>query len=150
MNDLEVVVDAASAVPVYEQLRRQITTLATTGALRAGDRLPAARTLAADLGLALGTVQRAYTELERSGTVVSRRRTGTVVAAVVEVEEDVRWAAEGFVERALSSGLSPTEALDVVRGALARVEARAREATPAPRPAPAPRVRASDRPARAR
>lgn len=142
MSDLEVVVDAGSAVPVYEQLRRQITTLATTGALRAGDRLPAARTLAADLGLALGTVQRAYTELERAGTVLSRRRTGTVVASVVEVEEDVRWAAEGFVERALSSGLSPEEALDVVRGALARGGTRRREVPPA--------VRGSDRPARAR
>lgn len=149
MSDLEVVVDAGSAVPVYEQLRRQVTTLVTTGALRTGDRLPAARTLAADLGLSLGTVQRAYTELERTGTVVSRRRTGTVVAAVVEVEEDVRWAAEGFVERALSSGLSPDEALDVVRGALARVEGRHPAPAP-PRPAPTPGVRGSVRPAPAR
>ncbi|MGI4894228.1 MAG: GntR family transcriptional regulator [Janthinobacterium lividum] len=120
MSVLRVMVDAHSAVPVYEQLRRQVTTLVTTGALSVGDRLPAARTLAADLGLALGTVQRAYRELEIAGTVVSRRRTGTVVAdsAGVDVEEDVRWAAEGFVERALSSGLSPDQALDVVRGAL--------------------------------
>ena len=118
MNELRVVVDAASPVPVYEQLRRQITTLTTTGALVAGDRLPAARTLAADLGLALGTVQRAYRELEAAGVVASRRRTGTVVAEAVHVEEDVRWAAEGFVERALSSGLTPDQALDVVRGAL--------------------------------
>ncbi|MFB9377404.1 GntR family transcriptional regulator [Kineococcus gynurae] len=117
---LQVTVDADSAVPVYEQLRRQVTTLVTTGALRPGDRLPAARTLAADLGLALGTVQRAYRELEAAGTVASRRRTGTVVTAGVEVEEDVRWAAEGFVERALSSGLTPEQAMDVVRGALAR------------------------------
>ncbi|NAZ80316.1 GntR family transcriptional regulator [Kineococcus sp. R8] len=130
MSELRVVVDAASAVPVYEQLRRQVTTLTTTGALAAGDRLPAARTLAADLGLALGTVQRAYRELEAEGTVVSRRRTGTVVARAARVEEDVRWAAEGFVERALSSGLTPEQALDVVRGALA--------------------VRASSPPARAR
>ncbi len=111
--------DTRSAVPAYEQLREQITTLVTTGALREGDRLPAARSLAADLGLAVGTVQRAYRELETAGTVTSRRRTGTVVAAQVTVEEDVRWAAEGFVERALSSGLSPDQALDVVRAALA-------------------------------
>ncbi|WP_432563097.1 GntR family transcriptional regulator [Kineococcus sp. SYSU DK003] len=119
MPELRVVVDTRSAVPAYEQLREQITTLVTTGALREGDRLPAARSLAADLGLAVGTVQRAYRELETAGTVTSRRRTGTVVAAQVTVEEDVRWAAEGFVERALSSGLSPDQALDVVRAALA-------------------------------
>ncbi|WP_380170900.1 GntR family transcriptional regulator [Kineococcus sp. DHX-1] len=118
MSELRVLVDTASAVPAYEQLREQVTTLVTTGSLREGDRLPAARALAADLGLAVGTVQRAYRELELAGTVVSRRRTGTVVAARVSVEEDVRWAAEGFVERALSSGLSPDQALDVVRAAL--------------------------------
>jgi GntR family transcriptional regulator len=44
-----------------------------------------------------------------------------VVTAQVTVEEDVRWAAEGFVERAFSSGLSPEQALDVVRAALVSV-----------------------------
>ena len=121
MSAVNVVVDTRSPVPAYEQLREQITTLATTGALCEGDRLPAARALAADLGLAVGTVQRAYRELELAGTVISRRRTGTVVAAQVTVEEDVRWAAEGFVERALSSGLSTDQALDVVRAALVSV-----------------------------
>nr|WP_218885640.1 GntR family transcriptional regulator [Kineococcus aurantiacus] len=130
---MRVVVDTRSAVPAYEQLREQVTALVTTGALAEGDRLPAARALAADLGLAVGTVQRAYRELELAGTVVSRRRTGTVVAARVSVEEDVRWAAEGFVERALSSGLSPDQALDVVRAALESV-GRTRES---PRRAPA-------------
>ena len=118
---MNVTVDTHSPVPAYEQIREQITTLATTGALREGDRLPAARAMAADLGLAVGTVQRAYRELEAAGTVTSRRRAGTVVAAQVTVEEDVRWAAEGFVERALGSGLSPEQALDVVRAALVSV-----------------------------
>jgi GntR family transcriptional regulator len=121
VSELRVLVDTHSAVPAYEQVREQITTLATTGALREGDRLPAARALAADLGLAVGTVQRAYRELEAAGTVTSRRRTGTVVSAQVTVEEDVRWAAEGFVERALSSGLNAEQALDVVRAALVSV-----------------------------
>lgn len=130
MSAVNITVDTHSAVPAYEQIREQITTLATTGALREGDRLPAARTLAADLGLAVGTVQRAFRELELAGTVVSRRRTGTVVAAQVTVEEDVRWAAEGFVERALSSGLSADQALDVVRAALVSVgRARSRSGT---------------------
>ncbi|PRY15904.1 GntR family transcriptional regulator [Kineococcus rhizosphaerae] len=133
MTELRVVVDTGSPVPAYEQLREQVTTLVTTGALTDGDRLPAARALAADLGLAVGTVQRAYRELELAGTVVSRRRTGTVVTARVSVEEDVRWAAEGFAERALSSGLSTDQALDVVRAALDHV-ARSRET---PRRAPA-------------
>ncbi|WP_432497514.1 GntR family transcriptional regulator [Kineococcus gypseus] len=125
MSGLRVVVDTASPVPAYEQLRRQVATLVTTGALRGGDRLPAARALAADLGLALGTVQRAYRELESAGVVVSRRRTGTVVAAsAAPVDEEVRWAAEGYVERALQAGLGHEEAIDVVRDALLRASSR--------------------------
>ena len=125
MSGLRVLVDTASPVPAYEQLRRQVAALVRTGALRAGDRLPAARALAADLGLALGTVQRAYRELELAGLVASRRRTGTVVtAAAPPVDEEVRWAAEGYVERALQAGLDGEEVLDVVRGALLRASSR--------------------------
>ena len=114
-------VDTASPVPAYEQLRRQLGTLVTTGRLRAGNRLPASRDLAAQLGLALGTVQRAYRELEAAGVVTARRGAGTVVApGAVVLEEDVRWAAEGYVERALQSGLTPEQVLDVVRDVLAR------------------------------
>ncbi|WP_337060343.1 GntR family transcriptional regulator [Kineococcus sp. G2] len=125
MTALRVLVDTASPVPVYEQLRRQVATLVTTGALRTGDRLPAARALAADLGLALGTVQRAYRELELAGLVVSRRRTGTVVtASAAPVDEEVRWAAEGYVERALQAGLDEEEVVDLVRDALLRARSR--------------------------
>ncbi|WP_432536121.1 GntR family transcriptional regulator [Kineococcus arenarius] len=125
MSELRVAVDTASPVPAYEQLRRQVATLVTTGTLRTGDRLPAARALAADLGLALGTVQRAYRELELAGLVASRRRTGTVVtASAAPVDEEVRWAAEGYVERALQAGLDPEEVLDLVRDALLRASSR--------------------------
>lgn len=73
-------VDLASPIPPYEQIRSQLASLIATGALTAGMRLPTVRDLAADLGVAVGTVRRAYTELEGAGLVVSRRRTGTVVA----------------------------------------------------------------------
>ncbi|WP_432486973.1 GntR family transcriptional regulator [Kineococcus sp. SYSU DK018] len=125
MSELRVVVDTTSPVPAYEQLRRQVATLVSTGVLLAGDRLPAARALAADLGLALGTVQRAYRELEAAGVVESRRRTGTVITAnPVVVDEEVRWAAEGYVERALQAGLAQEEVLDLVRDALLRASSR--------------------------
>ena len=66
---LIVEVDAQSPVPPYEQLRAQIATLAASGVLRGGDRLPTIRQLAGDLGLAAGTVARAYTELEAAGVL---------------------------------------------------------------------------------
>jgi GntR family transcriptional regulator len=74
-------VDTASATPPYEQIRVQIEQLAASGQLPEGTRLPTIRQLAGDLGLAPGTVARAYRELESAGVVRSRVRHGTVVAA---------------------------------------------------------------------
>ncbi len=79
MNELTVVTD--DPTPPYEQLRRQLVELIRYGALAPGDRLPPLRQLAADLGLAVGTVARTYRELEAAGVVVSRRGGGTRVAA---------------------------------------------------------------------
>ncbi|HSL35623.1 MAG TPA: GntR family transcriptional regulator [Arthrobacter sp.] len=73
-------VDLDSATPAYEQIRAQISALITLGALEPGTRLPTVRRLAADLGIAAGTVARAYRELEQSGLIDTRRRNGTVVA----------------------------------------------------------------------
>lgn len=74
-------VDPRSPVPPYEQVRSQVVAQVDDGELRPGDRLPPVRRLAGDLGLAPGTVARAYRELEAAGVVVTRGRNGTVVAA---------------------------------------------------------------------
>jgi DNA-binding transcriptional regulator YhcF (GntR family) len=73
-------VDTASAVPAYEQIRAQIETMVGSGLLPPGTPLPSIRQLAADLGLAVNTVARAYRELENHGVVIGRVRHGTVVA----------------------------------------------------------------------
>ncbi|MGO4804040.1 GntR family transcriptional regulator [Arthrobacter sp. 2MCAF15] len=73
-------VDLRSPVPPFEQIRAQIASLITAGTLAPGTRLPTVRSLASDLGLAAGTVARAYKELELAGLVETRRRNGTVVA----------------------------------------------------------------------
>lgn len=76
----EITVDVDSSTPPYEQLRRQIAVAASSGALPPGTRLPSVRALAADLGIAPGTVARAYKELEAAGVVVTAGRRGTVIA----------------------------------------------------------------------
>ncbi len=122
----DITVDLTSPTPVYEQIRSQVAGLVAVGALAPGDRLPASRDLARDLGIAVGTVQRAYRELEASGVVTSRRRTGTAVAdgaasrgqgrepAREPLVEDVR----RLVARARASGLDDDAILDMVRGVL--------------------------------
>ena len=68
--EAQIFIDLATATPPYEQV----------GQLMPGTRLPTVRSLAADLGVAAGTVARAYKELEAAGLVVTNRRQGTVVA----------------------------------------------------------------------
>jgi GntR family transcriptional regulator/MocR family aminotransferase len=52
-----------------------------TGRLTAGSRLPASRTLAADLGIARNTVADAYSQLVAEGWLTARQGSGTCVAA---------------------------------------------------------------------
>ena len=74
-------VNLRSATPPYEQIRAQVASLIAVGALPQGTRLPTVRSLAADLGIAAGTVARAYRELEQAGLIITGRRNGTIVAA---------------------------------------------------------------------
>ncbi len=114
-----ILIDVTSGVPPYEQIRTQVASLIATGALSAGTRLPTVRDLAADLGVAVGTVVRAYRELEAAGQVVSRRRTGTVVAPGGTLgNAPVQAAVDALVTAARRSGVSDDDVLALVRGAL--------------------------------
>lgn len=81
--DAQIVIDLQTATPPYEQVQTQISSLIAVGQLPAGTRLPTVRSLAADLGVAAGTVARAYKELEAAGLVTTNRRQGTVVAGAL-------------------------------------------------------------------
>jgi len=59
----------SSGIPVYVQLVEQVRHAVETGALRAGERLPAIRPLAEDLVISPGVVARAYRELEETGVI---------------------------------------------------------------------------------
>ena len=117
-------VDTAAPVPPYEQIRAQLATMIATGTLRTGDRLPTVRQLAADLGLAVNTVARAYRELELEGLVVSRVRHGTTVAdhgrglSRAEVRRRLTDAAHIYALTARQLGAGNPEALEAVRAAL--------------------------------
>ena len=119
---LDITVDVKAAIPPYEQIRGQIAAYVQSGLLADGARLPTMRALAADLGVATGTVARAYAELEASGLVTSRRRTGTVVTADPAArpvgEARVREAAAVLARTAHTDGIDPETVLAIVRAAL--------------------------------
>ncbi len=72
-------VDPDIPLPVYEQLREQIVRMVAAGTLTPGHRLPTIRQLAADLGLAKGTVAKAYELLESDSVIATRGRKGSFV-----------------------------------------------------------------------
>lgn len=117
-------IDQSSAEPPFAQLRQQVLAQIASGELAPGDRLPAVRQLASDLGIAPNTAARAYRELEDDGILEGRGRTGTFVRATVSAGKvsptatSAKAAAERYAETARSLGLAPDEALALVRRAL--------------------------------
>lgn len=123
MSGAAVRVDTTSPVPPYEQIRAQLATLITTGRLPEGERLPTVRQLAADLGLAAGTVARAYRELEAASLILTRRGAGTRVAPLPpgarrRETTELAEVTKDFVAWTRALGFGEEEVLEAVRRAL--------------------------------
>ncbi len=72
--------DTTSRTPIYRQLIDQVRHGVARGKLRVGDRLPSVRQLSRELVVNPNTVARAYTELEREGTLITQQGRGVFVA----------------------------------------------------------------------
>jgi GntR family transcriptional regulator/MocR family aminotransferase len=84
---LSINLDHDSARPVATQLYAGLRDLMLSGAIAAGYRLPASRTLAKDLGVSRTTVIDAFDRLIAEGLVESRVGSGTFVSQVVNSEQ---------------------------------------------------------------
>lgn len=113
--------DPASADPPFEQLRRQVATRAASGDLPAGTRLPTVRALADQLGVAAGTVARAYKELEADGVVLTEGRRGTSIrSGAAAGSSAARTAAGTYAAEARRLGLGLDEATRLLEEAWRR------------------------------
>ncbi|MGW0505089.1 GntR family transcriptional regulator [Micromonospora sp. NPDC003241] len=116
-----IVIDAGSPTPPYEQLRAQLARQIQERSLAVGTRLPTIRRLAADLGLAVNTVGRAYRELEEAGLIETRGRAGSFVSAAGEQAlEQAHQAAREYAAVISSVGIDRSEAIRIVEAALGR------------------------------
>lgn len=116
--DTKLSVALSDPTPPYEQIRRQFAAHIQTGRLPAGERLPTVRQLATDLGLASGTVARAYRELETAGLITTDRARGTHVNqghVRKAVPDEVSVAAASLMVVAKKNGLSQDTTIDVLR-----------------------------------
>jgi GntR family transcriptional regulator len=120
-------VDIGSPVPPYEQIRAGIAWHIRSGALPAETPLPPVRQLANDLGLAPGTIQRAYTELRLQGLVRALSRQRVVVVGgpdilgtddVSEMRQELTSVAVHMVSLGRRLGLQDMDIVSVLRECL--------------------------------
>src|SRR5690348_11681817 len=78
---LQLELDRTAKMPLAEQIRNGISNAIKSGVLASGARLPSWQDLAAQLGVARGTVRSAYEKLSAAQLIVASRATGTRVAA---------------------------------------------------------------------
>lgn len=100
-------------VPIYRQLVDSVSAAVKKGELPAGYQLPTVQTLTEELGIARGTVKRAYDELERLGIVEKVQGRGTFVCYQLSNSGSRKELAMAAINTMLDQledmGFSPTE-----------------------------------------
>jgi GntR family transcriptional regulator/MocR family aminotransferase len=71
--------DPEAALPFYRQIYDRFRGAMAGGMLKPGDRIPSARALAKELGLARGTIEAAYSLLAAEGYIQALGQAGTIV-----------------------------------------------------------------------
>ncbi|AYF97945.1 GntR family transcriptional regulator [Protaetiibacter intestinalis] len=103
----------------YERLRARLLAEMRDGTRPAGSRLPTVRGLAEELGLAPGTVARAYKELEAAGAIETHGRAGTIVAWSADAgERRVQELAAQLAAAAREAGIPAERVRELVEAAL--------------------------------
>jgi GntR family transcriptional regulator len=118
-------INHSSGVPLYLQLMEQIKHAIETGALRAGDQLPAIRKVAEELVMNPNTVVRAYRELEHEGVIELRHGSGAYIsdseAGRIKVIRRGQAVLQSAIEKLIAMGLSEAEIRRLVENELSQV-----------------------------
>ncbi len=122
--------DPGSKTPASEQVRSQVASAIARGRLLPGDRLPAVRDLAEEIGLAPNTVAKAYRALAAAELVEGRGRNGTFVRErlprrAAGAEARLAEAARTYADRATHLGFDDEAAIEAAIEAAVSVAKRA-------------------------
>ena len=98
--------DPNSTEPIYQQLSTRIMEDIRRGTLPLGSKLPTVRDLAEEMGLARGTIKRAYDELERLGAIEMTQGRGSYVC----------WQEENSASRKVRAMRAIDDMLDELEG----------------------------------
>ena len=114
--------DAASSIPMFQQIADGVRAAVASRAYRSGEAIPSIREMAQRLLVNPNTVKRAYEELEREGLLVARQGLGMFVAENTAAGARSRTA--GAVQGAFGQGIALGRSAELTReqidGAYAR------------------------------
>lgn len=104
--------------PIWAQLVERIQMQIVSGLYGPGDRLPSVRDLAAEAAVNPNTMQRAFSELERSGLIITQRTNGRVVTEDVNMIDTIRKdiakeQIEAFFEKMRGLGYTPAQIMEL-------------------------------------
>ena len=117
---MQLIINNASMIPIYEQLVDQLKNQIISGKLQEMEALPSVRTLSGTLKISALTVKKAYDKLEEDGFVVTVHGKGTYVAPTnraLAAEARRKAGEEDFakaMEKARSVGMSADEIREIV------------------------------------
>lgn len=110
-----------SSVPIYLQLAQQLIEGIARGELKPGDSLPSVRAFAADLGMNMHTVNKAYHYLEEKEFIIIVAKSGVIIQpkgipkASAEVKKQLAEQVRPLVAEMLVLKLSEEEMVEMVR-----------------------------------
>lgn len=108
-------IDPASDLPLFAQIAGSVRSEILAGRIAEGDRLPAARDVAASLDVNLHTVLRAYQDLRDEGLVDMRRGRGAVVTDRAHALGELSAEIAALRDRAAALGMSVDTLAALVR-----------------------------------
>ena len=105
--------------PVYLQISERITKSVLSGEYKPGEQIPSVRQLALEAAVNPNTVQRAFTELENNGLIISKNTIGRFVTDDAEIIEYCRTEmakkiALDFINNMSQLSISPEQAIKII------------------------------------
>ena len=109
--------------PIYLQLMERIQHDIISGVYQPGDKLPSVRDLAVEAAVNPNTMQKALSELERSGLVYSHRTSGRFItddsSLLKKIKTDLAQEyISGFLGQMRHLGLDDSETLEMIKQSL--------------------------------
>ena len=109
--------------PIYLQLMERIQHDIISGVYKPGDKLPSVRDLALDAAVNPNTMQKALSELERSGLVYSQRTSGRFITDDKNLLHRMKKELAGehirqFFSQMRHLGFSEEETLEMIHGTI--------------------------------